>query len=92
MSGEEEKKNFHGIALFLLLAVVIGIIAIIALGITGPLGIEERFASAVGQQPGGAVHEGEGGGFSIEGHPLAYGTFLAILILVCIFIYRRYRI
>nr|WP_321349572.1 hypothetical protein [uncultured Methanoregula sp.] len=92
MSKEEEKKTFHGIALFLLLAGIIGIIAIIALGITGPLGIEERFASAVGQQPGDAVHEDDGGGFSIEGQPLIYGAFLVILILVCIFMYRKFRI
>jgi hypothetical protein len=93
VNGREKTKKRHGILLFILIAIVLGLIAIIVASMTGPVGIEERFASAVGQHPDeDAGHENTGGGFSLEGNPLMYGIVVLILIIVCAFLYRKYRI
>jgi hypothetical protein len=92
MSGSGECKKRYGIALFVLLAVVLGAIAVVATGITGPMGIEERFTSAVGLHQESASPGETGTGFSIEGHPLLYAALLAVLLVASYFIYRRYRL
>jgi len=93
MTVPGESRERYGIALFLLLAVVLVVIGVIVTGVTGPMGIEERFTSAVGlhQEPG--VTPGEAGtGFSLEGHPVLYIAFLGILVIACFLLYRKYRI
>jgi len=93
MSGPGESGTRYGVALFLLLAIAMVAIAVIAAGVTGPMGIEERFNSAVGiHEDPGIAHEEEGSGFSIEGHPMFYAILLAVLVIACLFLYRKYHI
>jgi hypothetical protein len=73
----------------LVLLVLIG--ALLAVQITGPMGIEDRFTSALGLQ-----HQDEGGddqggffGFNLEGNILAYLAILALLIIVSVVAYRK---
>ena len=93
MSGAGESGNRYGIVLFLLLALVLIAVAVIAAGVTGPMGIEERFNAAAGlsAEPG-ALHEESGSGFSLEGHPLLYLVLIVILVIAGFLLHRKYRI
>jgi hypothetical protein len=74
------------------LILVAGIIALLAYAATGPMGIEERFASATGAVHGGPGEGGESGiaGFTLEGHPVLYGVILLLLITGCWAAYRKF--
>jgi len=75
----------------LVLLVLIG--ALLAFQITGSMGIEDRFTSAVGlQQQDEGGDDGGFFGFRLEGNTLAYLAILALLIIVSIVAYRRGRI
>jgi hypothetical protein len=85
------RKN-RGCFLFAGLMVIILIIAIIAFTITGPLGIEERFSSALGISAPDDGHDAHDAapGFSLEGQPLLYAAFLAVLCGICWITYRKF--
>ena len=90
-SGEPGRRP--GLVIFLLLALVMIAIAVIAAGVTGPMGIEERFNTAVGLHgEKGALQEESSSGFSLEGHPFLYLVFIAILVIAGFLLYRKYRI
>ena len=74
------------------LILVAGIIALLAYAVTGPMGIEERFASATGSGHGDIREEGGAGfgGFTLEGHPVLYGIILLILIIGSWVAYRKF--
>ena len=79
--------------IFGLVAVIFLLCAIIAFQAGGPLGIEERFHSAMGSTP--ADHEEAAGsvaGFSLEGNVLLYLLIISALAIACIALYRKYRI
>jgi hypothetical protein len=81
--------GMRGRWIFFVLLVLIGGIAIwFSLG-TEPMGIEERFSSALGLTQGGEEHE-EGSGFALEGSPVLYILILILLGLACWIIYRKY--
>lgn len=72
---------------FLILAVV-GL-SLVAYHVSGHMGIEERFNSAVGINAGPEEEEEEEEssgifGFNIEGNPLYYMVILATLIILCL--------
>lgn len=82
-----------GMIIFGLIAVIFLVCAIVAFQATGPLGIEERFRSALGNTP--ADHEEAAGsvaGFSLEGHALLYLLIISALAIACIALYRKYRV
>jgi hypothetical protein len=89
MSILEERK---GLIIFGAILIVVLIAALAAYQMTGNMGIEERFTTAVGLPPG----EEEGGetffGFSAEGDPVLYVIVLGILIVGCYAAYRYFRI
>ena len=89
MSVVEERK---GLIIFGAILIVVLIAALAAYQMTGNMGIEERFTTAVGLPPG----EEEGGetffGFSAEGDPVLYVIVLGILIVGCYAAYRHFRI
>jgi hypothetical protein len=89
MSIVEEKK---GLIIFGAILIVVLIAALAAYQMTGNMGIEERYTTAVGLPPG----EEEGGetffGFSTEGDPMLYVIVLGILIVGCYAAYRHFRI
>ena len=89
MSLVEERK---GLIIFGAILIVVLIAALAAYQMTGNMGIEDRFTTAVGLPPG----EEEGGetffGFSAEGDPVLYVVFLGILIVGCYAAYRHFRI
>jgi hypothetical protein len=89
MSIVEERK---GLIIFGAILIVVLIAALAAYQMTGNMGIEDRFTTAVGLPPG----EEEGGetffGFSAEGDPVLYVIVLGILIVGCYAAYRHFRI
>jgi hypothetical protein len=89
MSVFAEKK---GLIIFGAILIVVLIAALAAYHMTGNVGIEDRFTTAVGLPPG----EEEGGetffGFSVEGDPVLYVIVLGLLIVGCYAAYRHFRI
>jgi hypothetical protein len=89
MSIVEERK---GLIIFGAILIVVLIAALAAYQMTGNMGIEDRFTTAVGLPPG----EEEGGetyfGFSAEGDPVLYVIVLGILIVGCYAAYWHFRI
>jgi hypothetical protein len=87
-------KDKKGMILFGVIAAVLLVCAIVAFQVTGPLGIEERFGSATGSSAQDENGEVGGGiaGFSLEGNALLYIFIIAALVLVCIILYRKYRL
>ena len=89
MSIVEERK---GLIIFGAILIVVLIAALAAYQMTGNMGIEDRFTTAVGLPPG----EEEGGetffGFSSEGDPVLSMIVLGILIVGCYAAYRHFRI
>jgi hypothetical protein len=73
---------------------IVGIAALAAFQISGPMSIEERFQNALGiSGDGGKEPEGSGFlGFSIEGQPLLYTGIVCGLGIVCYGAYRHFRI
>lgn len=90
MSVFAEKK---GLIIFGVIFLVVLVAALTAYQMTGSMGIEERYTTAVGLPPS---EEEEGGrtffGFSVEGDPVRYGIILGILIVGCYAAYRYFRI
>jgi hypothetical protein len=75
------------------LIIVTGIIALLAYAVTGPMGIEERFASATGSISSSTEEAGTGiGGFTLEGHPVLYGGILAAILAGSWLAYRRFGV
>jgi hypothetical protein len=73
---------------------LVGITALAAYQISGPMGIEERFQNALGTY-GDSGEEPEGSGFlgfSIEGQPLLYAGIVCGLGILCYGAYRYFRI
>jgi hypothetical protein len=89
MSIVEERK---GLIIFGAILIVVLIAALAAYQMTGNMGIEDRFTTAVGLPPG-EEEEGETfSGFSAEGDPVLYVIVLGILIVGCYAAYRHFRI
>ena len=89
MSVFEERK---GHVIFGIILIVVLVSALAAFKMTGNMGIENRFTTALGLPPG----EKEGGetffGFSTEGDPVLSMIVLGILIVGCYAAYRYFRI
>lgn len=81
-------------ALFVGIIALVGIAALAAFQISGPMSIEERFKDALGISGDGEEDpEGSGYlGFSIEGEPLLYAVIVFGLGILCYGAYRHYRI
>lgn len=90
-----EIERRKGIILFGGLILIVVGLSLAAYLISGHMGIEERFNSAVGIEAGseeeGPEEEDSSGmfGFSIEGNPLYYAIILAVLIILCLIIYIK---
>jgi hypothetical protein len=80
--------------IFAAIIAVVGIAALAAFQISGPMGIEQRFQNALGiSGDGGEEPEGSGFlGFSIEGQPLLYAGIVSGLLILCYGAYRHFRI
>ena len=74
-----------GLILFLLILVIVAIVALFAFKMTGAMGIEDRFNSAVGLPATGEVGVS---GFSVEGNPVLYAIVLVVLLVVGFVAYR----
>ncbi len=90
MSVFSERK---GLIIFGAILIVVLIAALAAYQMTGSMGIEDRYNTAVGLPPS---PEEEGGGtffgFSAEGNPVLYVIIIGILIVGCYAAYKRFRI
>jgi hypothetical protein len=82
-----------GLIIFGIILIVVLVSALAAYQMTGSMGIENRYNTAVGLPP--SHDEGDGGtffGFSTEGDPVLYVIVLGILIVGCYAAYRHFRI
>ena len=89
MSIVAERK---GLIVFGAILIVVLIAALAAYQMTGSMGIEDRYNTAVGLP---VSQEEEGGtflGFSAEGNPVLYVIILGILIVGCYAVYRKFKI
>jgi ABC-type dipeptide/oligopeptide/nickel transport system permease subunit len=85
-----EKK---GLIIFGVILLVVLIAALAAYQMTGNMGIEDRYNTAVGLPP--STEEGDGGtffGFSAEGNPVLYVIILGILIVGAYAAYKKFRV
>ena len=90
MSIFAEKK---GLFIFGAILIVVLIAALAAYQMTGSMGIEDRYNTAVGLPP--SPEEGGGGsffGFSAEGNPVLYVIILGILIVGSYAAYKKFKI
>jgi len=80
--------------IFAVIIAMMGIAALVAFQISGPMGIEQRFQHALGiSGDGGAEPEANGFlGFSIEGQPFLYAGIVCGLLILCYGAYRHFRI
>jgi NADH:ubiquinone oxidoreductase subunit 3 (subunit A) len=80
------------IVIFIAVITVVGIAALVAFRIVGPMGIEERFQNALGIPHDAGDVPGDSGvsGFSLEGQPLLYAVVLCVLGIICIAAYRHF--
>jgi hypothetical protein len=85
----EKKARFIFFGLLLLGIVV----SLTAYGMTGDMGIEERFTHALGYERGGVeVGGGEWFGIAIEGSLLLYAIVLGVLMVICYIVYRYFSV
>lgn len=91
--GADMQPGSRGRIVFFVLAILIGGIAIFAFQGTGPMGIEERFSSALGiaQEEEETPHE-EGAGFTLEGDPVLYALVLVLICAACWAVYRKFGV
>lgn len=76
--------------LFGFLVLAVAGLSLIAYHVSGHMGIEERFNSAVGIESGPEKEESSGiFGFNIEGNPLYYAVILVALIISCLIIHIK---
>ncbi len=80
--------------LFVGIIALVGIAALAAFQISGPMSIEERFKDALGISADGGEDPEDSGylGFSIEGEPFLYAVIVLGLGILCYGTYRHYRI
>ncbi len=89
MNVSEKRK---GLIIFGAILIVVLIAALAAYQMTGSMGIEERYSTAVGLPPGEEESGATFFGFSAEGDPVLYVIILGILIIGCYAAYRHFRI
>jgi hypothetical protein len=79
--------------IFIAVIAVVGIAALVAFQIAGPMGIEERFQDALGIPHDEGDVPGDSGvsGLSLEGQPLLYAGVLCLLGIICIAMYRHFH-
>ena len=83
-------RDKRGPVIFVLILIIVGAIAFLAFGITGPMGIEDRFNKAVGLPSGGEPGTGSPSGVSVEGDPLLYVIVIVILLTSGFAAYRYF--
>ena len=89
MSIVKERK---GLIIFGAILIVVLVASLAAYQMTGSMGIEDRYNTAVGLP---LSQEEEGGtffGFSAEGNPVLYLIVLGVLGVACFAAYKRFRI
>ncbi|MCK9593173.1 MAG: YdgA family protein [Methanoregula sp.] len=78
--------------IFVGIIAIVGIAALAAYQITGPVGIEERFQNALGIVGNGGEDPEGFRGFALEGDPVLYAVIVCGLGILCYGAYRHFRI
>jgi hypothetical protein len=82
-----------GLLAFGIIVTLFVIGALAAYQITGHMGVEERFHTAVGIPPGNEGEESGGwSGAGLEGNPVFYGIVLGALAVICYAMYRYFSV
>lgn len=93
MTDSLKSGDGKGLMIFGLLVLVFLIMGLAAYAISGHMGIEDRFNSAVGIS--GEEEEVEGSGFlgfNIEGNQLYYLIIFAALAILCAVLYLKFKL
>ncbi|MHC1688409.1 MAG: hypothetical protein AB9879_11935 [Methanothrix sp.] len=93
MTDNLKSGNGTGLMIFGLLVLVFLIMGLATYTISGHMGIEDRFNSAVGISGEGEEEEGSGFlGFNIEGNQLYYLIIFAALAILCAVLYLKFKL
>ncbi len=93
MTDNLKSGDGKGLMIFGLLVLVFLIMGLAAYTISGHMGIEDRFNSAVGISGEGEEEEGSGFlGFNIEGNQLYYVIIFAALAILCAVLYLKFKL
>jgi hypothetical protein len=85
--------NGKGLVIFGLLVLIFLIMGLAAYAISGHMGIEDRFNSAVGISGEADEEEGSGFlGFNIEGNQPHYFIISAALVILCAVLYLKFKL
>ncbi len=90
---QQQQSNKKGIIIFGIIVLIFVALSLFVYGITGDKGIEERFANAVGL-PSEPEEVGDNGifSFTLEGNHIYYVIILALVIIITVLIYLKYKI
>ena len=90
MNVLKEKK---GLIIFGAILLIVLVTALASYQMTGSMGIEDRYNTAVGLPPS-TEDGGEGTffGFPAEGNPVLYAIILGILIVGCYVAYKKFKV
>ena len=92
MTDNLKSGDCKGLVIFGLLVLVFLIMGLAAYAISGHMGIEDRFNSAVGISVEEEEEEGSGFlGFNIEGNQLYYLIIFAALAILCAVLYLKFN-
>jgi hypothetical protein len=91
--GNNRGTNKKGLMIFGLLVLGFLAVGLAAYEISGHMGIEDRFNSAVGVGTDAEEEEAGSGlfGFNIEGNPLYYVIIFAALIVLCLVLCLKFK-
>jgi len=95
MTDNLKSGDSKGLVIFGLLVLVFLIMGLAAYAISGHMGIEDRFNSAVGISGEEEEEEEEGSGFlgfNIEGNQLYYLIIFAALAILCAVLYLKFKL
>jgi hypothetical protein len=93
MTDNLKGGNVRGLVIFGLLVLVFLIMGLSAYAISGHMGIEDRFNSAVGIIGEEEEEVGSGFlGFNIEGNQLYYLIIFAALAVLCAVLYLKFKL
>ena len=81
-----------GLIIFIGLLLLVVVMSLAAYGITGKMGIEERFTHAVGLVNMGDKENSGWFGLALEGNLLLYAVVLCILVVASYIVYRHFSI
>jgi hypothetical protein len=94
VNAYDNNRHKKELVIFVAIITVVGIFAIVAFQIAGPMGIEERFQNlrGISHNAGDVLNDNGVSVFSLEGQPLLYTVVLCVLVIICIIAFRQFSL